>query len=135
MGLADTNYYIQNRLTTGYSTRNYIQYPIINHSGKEYEKIFIYTHRYVCVCRCKLLNHFAVLQKRTQLDFLRFIYFCRVFLASCGPSSVMGSRGYSLAAVCGPLPAVVSLVAECGLWVPGLQELRHMGSVAAAQGL
>ena len=27
-----------------YSTRNYIQYPAINHNGKEYEKEF------VCVC-------------------------------------------------------------------------------------
>ena len=27
-----------------YSTGNYIQYPIINHNGKEYEKECIYTH-------------------------------------------------------------------------------------------
>ena len=27
-----------------YSTGNYIQYPVINHNGKEYEK------EYVCVC-------------------------------------------------------------------------------------
>ena len=25
-----------------YSTENYIQYPVVNHNGKEYEKIFIY---------------------------------------------------------------------------------------------
>ena len=25
-----------------YSTGNYIQYPLINHNGKEYEKIYIY---------------------------------------------------------------------------------------------
>ena len=25
-----------------YSTRNYIQYPVINHNGKEYEKEYIY---------------------------------------------------------------------------------------------
>ena len=25
-----------------YSTGNYIQYPVINHNGKEYEKVYIY---------------------------------------------------------------------------------------------
>ena len=25
-----------------YSTRNYIQYPVINHNGKEYEKVYMY---------------------------------------------------------------------------------------------
>ena len=37
-----------------YSTENYIQYPGINHNGKEYEKECIY------------MNHFAVQQKLTQ---------------------------------------------------------------------
>ena len=36
------------------STGNSMQYPVINHNGKEYEKI--------CIC----LNHFAVHQKLTQ---------------------------------------------------------------------
>ena len=27
-----------------YSTGNYIQYPVINHNGKEYEKEYIYVH-------------------------------------------------------------------------------------------
>ena len=35
-----------------YSTGNYIQYPVISHNGKEYEKvytyIYIYIHIYVC---------------------------------------------------------------------------------------
>ena len=35
-----------------YSTRNYIQYPIISHNRKEYEKIYMY--------------NFAVQQKLTQ---------------------------------------------------------------------
>ena len=30
-----------------YSTGNYIQYPIINHNGKEYEKHYIYM--YICI--------------------------------------------------------------------------------------
>ena len=38
-----------------YSTGNYIQYPVTNHNGKEYEK-----KMYVW------LNHFAVYQKLTQ---------------------------------------------------------------------
>ena len=47
-----------------YTTGNYIQYPVINHNGKEY----IYVH----------LNHFTVYQKLTQnckstmLQFLKF---------------------------------------------------------------
>ena len=98
---------------------------------------------YVCVCVCKSLNHFAVLQKLTKLgfeDLFIYLWLCWVFLASCGSSSVTGSRGYSLGAVHGPLTAAVSLVAEPGLWVPGLwapglRELWHMGSIVAAQGL
>ena len=39
-----------------YSIGNYIQYPGINHNGKEYEKEYIYIY----------LSHFAVLQKLTQ---------------------------------------------------------------------
>ena len=41
LGLADANYYIYvewiNKVLL-YSTGNYIQYPMINHNGKEYEK-------------------------------------------------------------------------------------------------
>ena len=36
----------------------YIQYPVINHNGKEYEKEYIYIYIY--------LHHFAVQQKLTQ---------------------------------------------------------------------
>ena len=39
-----------------YSTGNYIQYPVINHNTKEYEKEYVYVK----------LNHFAVQQKLTQ---------------------------------------------------------------------
>ena len=41
-----------------YRTGNYIQYPVINHNGKEY----IHTHIYIYI----KLNHFAVEQKLTQ---------------------------------------------------------------------
>ena len=42
VGLADANYYIQDRQKQGllYNTRNYIQYLVTNHNGKEYEKEF-----------------------------------------------------------------------------------------------
>ena len=30
-----------------YSTRNYIQYPVINHNGKEYEKESMYVYNQV----------------------------------------------------------------------------------------
>ena len=34
-----------------YSTENYIQYPVINHNGKEYgKKWIIYMCVHVCVC-------------------------------------------------------------------------------------
>ena len=35
-----------------YSTGNYIQYPIINHNGKEYIKKRMYMCVCVCVCVC-----------------------------------------------------------------------------------
>ena len=41
-----------------YSTGNYIQYPVVNHNGKDYEKNGLY----MCVC----MNHLAVQQKFTQ---------------------------------------------------------------------
>ena len=42
-----------------YGTGNYIQYPVINHNGKNMKKN-IYTHIYV------KLNHCAIHQKLTQ---------------------------------------------------------------------
>ena len=44
LGLADANYYIVeciNNKVLLYSTGNYIQYPVINHNRKEYEKEYI----------------------------------------------------------------------------------------------
>ena len=32
-----------------YSTGNYIQYPVINHNGKKYEKECIYIYTYICI--------------------------------------------------------------------------------------
>ena len=48
LGLADANYYIDwiNNKVLLYSTGNYIQYPVINHHGKEYEKECIYIYMY-----------------------------------------------------------------------------------------
>ena len=37
-----------------YSTENYIQYPVINHNGKEYEK------EYICIYIYIKLSYFAV---------------------------------------------------------------------------
>ena len=58
-----------------------------------------------------------------------FIYFClcRVFIAVCGLSLVVASKGYSPAGVCGLLLVVASLVAD---WTLG-----HTGSAVALQGL
>ena len=33
-----------------YSTGNYIQYPVINHNGKEYEKERVYVYIYIYIC-------------------------------------------------------------------------------------
>ena len=32
-----------------HSTGNYIQYPVINHDGKAYEKVYIHTYTYICI--------------------------------------------------------------------------------------
>ena len=37
-----------------YSTGNYIQYPVIDHNGKEYEKRM---YVYVCVCVCVCIQN------------------------------------------------------------------------------
>ena len=37
-----------------YSIENYIQYPVINHSGKEYEK-YIYLHIYMYIYQTESL--------------------------------------------------------------------------------
>ena len=45
LGLADAKYYIWiNNKVLLYSTGNYIQYPAINHNGKEYKKEYIYMY-------------------------------------------------------------------------------------------
>ena len=43
-----------------YSTGNYIQFPVINHNGKEYTYICIHTYTYI------YLNYFAIHEKLTQ---------------------------------------------------------------------
>ena len=50
------------------------------------------------------------------------------------PSSSCGQRGYPLAAVCGPLIAVASLVAEQGLLDAWTSVAADVGSVAVAPG-
>ena len=44
------------------STGNCIQYPLINHNGKEYKEECVC----VCVCVCVKLNYFDIQQKLTQ---------------------------------------------------------------------
>ena len=52
-----------------YSTGNYIQYPVIYHNRKEYEKeyvcvcVYIYIYIYIYI----YLKHFVIQQKLTQL--------------------------------------------------------------------
>ena len=44
-----------------YKTGNYIQYPVINHNGKEYEKQCVCV--YICIYR--KWKHLTILQKLT----------------------------------------------------------------------
>jgi len=39
-----------------HSTGNYIQYPVINHNGKEYEKEYENTHVYESLCYTEGIN-------------------------------------------------------------------------------
>ena len=85
-----------------------------------------------------LFCHFIRLE---LLGFLKFILLIYLFLAAldlCGCArafSSCGQRGLLFIAVCGPLIAVASVVAEHGLQVRGLQQLCHVGSVVVARGL
>ena len=57
-----------------YSTGNYIQYPMINRNGKEYEKEHVCVHVCVrvCACVCVCENHFALQHKSA----LQITYVC-----------------------------------------------------------
>ena len=47
--------WINNRVLQ-YSTGNYIQYPVINHNGKEYEKEYIYVYTSESLCCTAEIN-------------------------------------------------------------------------------
>ena len=49
-----------------YSTGNYIQYPVINHNGKENKKEQVCVCVCVCVCIYIKRNNFTVQKKLTQ---------------------------------------------------------------------
>ena len=55
--LSDTEW--MNNKVLLYSTRNHIQYPVINYNGKEYEKEYVYMYIFSYI-------HFAIQQKSTQ---------------------------------------------------------------------
>ena len=42
-----------------YSTGNYIQYPVINHNGKEYKKVYLYVYNGVTLL-CSRDSHNTV---------------------------------------------------------------------------
>ena len=45
-----------------YNTENYIQYPVINHNGKEYEKEYIYICITESLCYTAEIKHDTILQ-------------------------------------------------------------------------
>ena len=47
-----------------YSTGNYIQYPVINNNGKEYENLYIFTTESLC-CPAEIKQHCT-------------LYFCKI---------------------------------------------------------
>ena len=52
-----------------YSTGNYIQYPLINHNGKDYEKVYIYITKplfYIAAIKLSIVNqlYFNKIRKR-----------------------------------------------------------------------
>ena len=55
-----------------YSTGNYIQYPVTNYNGKEYQKT-------VCVCVC-VYNGIALLYSRNEYNTLNQLYLTKINL-------------------------------------------------------
>ena len=57
LGLEDANSYTEwiNKVLL-YSPGNYIQYSVINHHGKEYEKECIYMHNFELLCCMAEIN-------------------------------------------------------------------------------
>ena len=49
----EPNIHRMNNKALLYSTRNYIQYPVLSHNGKEYEKIYTHTHTHTHTHRRK----------------------------------------------------------------------------------
>ena len=45
---------------------NYIQYPVINHNGKEYKKEYVCVCVYIYIYVYMYLNYFAIQQTLTQ---------------------------------------------------------------------
>ena len=76
----------------------------------------VHYHMYLEIVSPNLWSIFAVSFFLKNL-FILFIYFWLhwVFVAACGLSLVVASGGLLFVAVCGPLIAVASLVAEHGL--------------------
>ena len=53
-----------------YSTGNYIQYPIINHNGKEYEKAYICMCMYVYIYITESLCYIAEINTILSLNYI-----------------------------------------------------------------
>ena len=61
-----------------YSTGNYIQYPLLNHNGKEYEKeyIYIYIYVYIHIYKTESLCCTAAIKH----NIVNQLYFNKIFL-------------------------------------------------------
>ena len=66
LGLADTNYTGWISKVQLYSVGNYIQYPLINHDGKEYEK------EYICITESPYCT------EEMKYDIANQLYFSKV---------------------------------------------------------
>ena len=80
------------------STGNYIKYPVINHSGKEYEKVCVYMYAKV---RAKLLSHVRLFATHRTIA-------CQ---APLGKNTEVGCRALLRVCVC-----VCVYIYICRLW-------------------
>ena len=60
-----------------YSTESSIQDPMINHNGKEYEKV--YSGVCVCVCVCIWIT---LLYSRNEYNIVNQLYFSKIIILS-----------------------------------------------------
>ena len=107
-----------------YSTGNYIQYPTMNHNGKEYEKEYIYIKLNHFAVHLKLIQHCkTILQKKAVLFWKKYIYITDIHIFSEieGRSQMLQAVWYAHSVICGKVHSHGSEPKMCR---PARQALR-----------